>query len=161
MSSVLAPDHIETGLFAGLTMTVDQLDLAALDGLRVGVLAATSQHVRVLPDVVRHAAKTKLFLTRPVNVIPASRLGLGLQLVAPLARSLACVHRWRAVPEPELRRKITPLGRPVSVVVSGEYLRAVQHPRCSVVSWPVAGVVAAGVRTADGLEHHVDVIFSC
>ncbi|MFT6942068.1 MAG: hypothetical protein ACJA2F_000248, partial [Nitriliruptoraceae bacterium] len=39
MSPVLAPDHIETGLFAGLTMTVDQLDLAALDGLRVGVLA--------------------------------------------------------------------------------------------------------------------------
>jgi hypothetical protein len=29
------------------------------------------------------------------------------------------------------------------------------------VAWPVAGIVAAGVRTADGIEHHLDVLLRC
>jgi hypothetical protein len=43
-------------------------------------------------------------------------------------------------------------------VTSNRYYAALRRDDVDLVTWPIAGVVAAGIRTADGLEHHVDVI---
>lgn len=155
---VLTPDLVDVDGFDGPVMTAAGLDRAALAGLRVGVLATTAAHVRVLPTVVAAAADTRLFLTRPVDVLPASPLGVAVAPVGPLARRVAALHRWRALPEAELRRKLTPLSADVPVTVSRRFLRAAADARCTVVAWPVTGIVAAGVRTADGREHHLDVL---
>jgi hypothetical protein len=106
-------------------LTATSFDPEMVAGRRVGVLAVSPAHVRLLPDVVRAAGRTKLFVTRPVQVLPAGRLGQVAQHAGPAARAVAALHRWRALPEPELRRKVTPVAAGAPMVLSGEFHRAV------------------------------------
>jgi cation diffusion facilitator CzcD-associated flavoprotein CzcO len=66
----------------------------------------------------------------------------------------------RQVPDPELRRRLTPtyaLGckRPA---VSNTYLRTFTRDHVELVTDPIACITPAGVRTADGTEREVDAL---
>lgn len=64
------------------------------------------------------------------------------------------------VKDPWLRRQLTPdykLGCK-RILVSNDYYPALQKPNCELVTWPIAGIVEQGIRTAEGLEHRVDCI---
>ncbi|WP_067722175.1 hypothetical protein [Nocardia yamanashiensis] len=55
------------------------------------------------------------------------------------------------------RRQLTP-DTTAGVRVHGRYYRALQDPRCTLVTWPIARLAALGIRTVDGIEHRVDCI---
>jgi cation diffusion facilitator CzcD-associated flavoprotein CzcO len=76
------------------------------------------------------------------------------------AERLCREQREAQVPDPELRRKLTPdytLGckRPV---ISDDYLPTFSRANVSLVCDPITQVTAEGVRTADSHLHEVDVI---
>jgi cation diffusion facilitator CzcD-associated flavoprotein CzcO len=77
----------------------------------------------------------------------------------PLRLASAALRR-RQVPDPALRARLTP-DHPIGckrILISSDYYPAMGRPHVDVVTEPIAGVTAAGVRTADGAEHPVDVI---
>lgn len=73
---------------------------------------------------------------------------------------VATSHMRRQVQDPWTRRLLTPdyhAGyRPT--LVSSEFYPALQRNNSELVAWPIATVSEAGIRTSDGLEHHVDCI---
>jgi len=66
----------------------------------------------------------------------------------------------RQVPDPELRRKLTPAYRLgcKRILVSNDYLPALSRDNVDVVTDPIARVTATGVVTAEGVEHPADVL---
>lgn len=62
--------------------------------------------------------------------------------------------------DPQLRSQLTPDYQPLCKrqVVSGSYYRAITAPNSRLVTDPIVEVTAAGVRTADGEHHGIDVI---
>ncbi|HEX4844479.1 MAG TPA: NAD(P)/FAD-dependent oxidoreductase [Limnobacter sp.] len=62
------------------------------------------------------------------------------------------------VKDPWLRRQLTPdytLGCK-RILVSNDYYPALQQPNCELITWPIAGIVEQGIRTAEGIEHQFD-----
>lgn len=55
------------------------------------------------------------------------------------------------------RRQLTP-DTAAGVRLHGHYYRALQDPRCTLVTWPIARLAPLGIRTVDGIEHRVDCI---
>ncbi|QBJ96335.1 NAD(P)/FAD-dependent oxidoreductase [Rhodococcus sp. ABRD24] len=71
--------------------------------------------------------------------------------------------RWslRAqVRDPELRNKLTPDYQPLCKrqVLSGTYFRAITAGNAELVTESITEITPTGIRTADGVEHEVDVI---
>lgn len=77
-------------------------------------------------------------------------------LVAQLGRA----HLRMAVKDPWLRRQLTPGFAPgcKRMLVSSDYYPALQRDNCKLIDWPIATLSPAGIRTSDGIEHHVDCI---
>jgi cation diffusion facilitator CzcD-associated flavoprotein CzcO len=107
--------------------------------------------------VVRAATTRGVEAGLVTAVVRHDRVGAITRGVGWLART-----RWyrRQVPDPELRRKLTPdydIGckRPA---VSNRYLRTFTRPHVDLVTEPIERVTAAGVRTRDGRERAVDVL---
>ena len=77
-------------------------------------------------------------------------------LVAQLGRA----HLRLAVKDPWLRRQLTPDFTPgcKRMLVSSDYYPALQRDNCKLIDWPIATVSPAGIRTSDGVEHHLDAI---
>jgi cation diffusion facilitator CzcD-associated flavoprotein CzcO len=44
------------------------------------------------------------------------------------------------------------------MLVSSEYYPALQRDNCKLIDWPIATMSPAGIRTSDGVEHHLDCI---
>ena len=126
---------------------------ADLTGLRVGVLLPADVAARVVPKVAASAASVKVFQESPVWVAPVA-----VPVVVPL---LARLHLRLTVKDAWTRRLLTP-GRFGSqeVIVSPSYYRALQRRHCKLVTWPVYAIVEQGVRTAEGIEHRVDVLIT-
>ena len=74
--------------------------------------------------------------------------------------SFACRANLRTVRDPELRRRLTPSYQPMCkrLVVSASFYRAVQRDHVDVVNERIERVEPAGVRTADGTLHELDVL---
>jgi cation diffusion facilitator CzcD-associated flavoprotein CzcO len=77
-----------------------------------------------------------------------------------IAERIMRAHMKRQVPDPVLRAKLTPnygLGckRPV---ISNDYLRAFNRQNVALVTEPIERVTPAGIRTASGREHAIDVL---
>ena len=69
-------------------------------------------------------------------------------------------HLRRQVPDPELRRKLTPdymLGCS-RAVLSDRYYPALSQPNVALVTDAISAITRGGVRTADGVEHELDTI---
>lgn len=122
-----------------------------LTGLSIGVLLPADQAARIVPEIATQARAVKVFQGSPVWVVP---MGVRVTRLARLHLRLSVRDAWT-------RRLLTP-GRFGSrdVVVSPSYYRALQQSHCKLVTWPVYAVVADGVRTAEGIEHRVDVLIT-
>ncbi len=77
-------------------------------------------------------------------------------LVARLGRA----HLRLMVKDPWLRRQLTPDFVPgcKRMLVSSDYYPALQRDNCKLIDWPIATLSPVGIRTSDGIEHHLDCI---
>jgi cation diffusion facilitator CzcD-associated flavoprotein CzcO len=77
-----------------------------------------------------------------------------------LVARLGKAHLRRAVKDPWLRRQLTPDFRPgcKRMLVSSDYYPALQRDNCKLIDWPIATASPVGIRTSDGVEHHLDCI---
>ncbi len=75
-------------------------------------------------------------------------------LVARLGRA----HLRLTVKDPWLRRQLTPDFVPgcKRMLVSSDYYPALQRDNCKLIDWPIATLSPVGIRTSDGIEHHLD-----
>jgi cation diffusion facilitator CzcD-associated flavoprotein CzcO len=69
-------------------------------------------------------------------------------------------RQLQTVRDPELRARLTPRDSALCKrpVVSSTYYRAIQRPNVELVSERIARIEPAGVRTADGILHELDVL---
>jgi len=73
----------------------------------------------------------------------------------------ACLQNLEEnVVDPELRERLRPDYRAgcKRLIVSGDFYRAIQHPSAELVTDAISAVEPAGVRTADGRLHELDVL---
>lgn len=108
-----------------------------------------------LPQV-QHARRGLEFLMHEVRIggFMGNKLGMAFfQAVA--ERALR-----RAVPDPDLRAKVTPDYKVgcKRILVSDDYYPALMRDNVTLVTGPVASVTESGVVGADGARHEVDVI---
>jgi cation diffusion facilitator CzcD-associated flavoprotein CzcO len=73
---------------------------------------------------------------------------------------LSRAHLRRQVKDPWMRRQLTPDFTPgcKRMLVSSDYYPALQRENCKLIDWPIATLSPVGIRTSDGVEHHVDCI---
>lgn len=74
--------------------------------------------------------------------------------------ALADRHRAKQVPDAELRDKLTPdyAAGCKRGLFSNEYFPALTKPNVTVETTAIEAITRTGIRTADGVEHEVDVI---
>lgn len=77
-------------------------------------------------------------------------------LVATLGRA----HLRATVKDAWLRRQLTPDFTPgcKRMLISNDYYPTLQRDNCKLIDWPIATLSPAGIRTSDGVEHHLDAI---
>ncbi len=77
-----------------------------------------------------------------------------------LVARLGKVHLRTQVRDPWLRRQLTPDFRPgcKRMLISSDYYPALQRDNCKLIDWPIATISPVGIRTSDGIEHHLDCI---
>lgn len=106
---------------------------------------AAQQAARAALFVGHEVAATGLVWNTPVTrlVEQAGRLHL----------RLAVKDRW-------LRRQLTPdfAAGCKRMLVSSDYLPALQQDNCKLITWPIATLTPRGLRTADAIEHELDAI---
>lgn len=152
----------------GFEEVLGQLD--QLDGMRVALVGDPVLVTRLASRLAERASVLKVFQRDPVWVLPRV---LPVGLVVAVARSLvpdslhrrmvgavATRHLRQQIGDRWIRRQLTPSGGPTNdnVVYSNRYYRVLRRDDVELITWPIAGVVPEGIRTADGLEHHVDAI---
>jgi cation diffusion facilitator CzcD-associated flavoprotein CzcO len=141
--------------YDGLLLRNGQWRGRAFTGERVAVIAPGREAAVIVPEVVLTARSVKVFQTEPDWLLP---------LLVPLPGSLrtpaARLHLRLAVGDPWLRRRLTPHGRfhHRGPRVDSGYYRALQRENCRLISWPIYALVPGGIRSAEGIEHHVDCI---
>ncbi|MDT4919380.1 MAG: hypothetical protein QOI15_282 [Pseudonocardiales bacterium] len=104
----------------------------------------------------QHAARSALFAAHEVAAT-------GLVWDSPvttLVQRVALRHLRRQVPDPWLRRQLTPQFRAgcKRMLVSSDYYPALQQDNCKLITWPIATLRPDGLRTSDGVEHKLDSI---
>lgn len=78
----------------------------------------------------------------------------------PAVRSLAKAHLRRQVRDSRLRAQLTPdyeIGCK-RMVMDNQFYPALQRANVSLVTQPIEAVTSSGIRTADGVDHALDVI---
>lgn len=77
-----------------------------------------------------------------------------------LVARLGKAHLRRQVADPWLRRQLTPDFTPgcKRMLVSSDYYPALQRDNCKLIAWPIATMSPVGIRTSDGIEHHLDAV---
>jgi cation diffusion facilitator CzcD-associated flavoprotein CzcO len=87
----------------------------------------------------------------------ATALVWNTPLTSVVAR-LGKMHLRRQVKDPWLRRQLTPDFTPgcKRMLVSSDYYPALQRDNCKLIDWPIATLSPVGLRTSDGIEHHLD-----
>lgn len=104
----------------------------------------------------QHLARQALFWGHEAS---ATALVWKTPLTSLVAR-LGQAHLRAQVKDPWLRRQLTPDFAPgcKRMLVSSDYYPALQRDNCKLIDWPIATLSPAGIRTSDGIEHHVDCI---
>jgi cation diffusion facilitator CzcD-associated flavoprotein CzcO len=77
-----------------------------------------------------------------------------------LVARLSKAHLHRQVKDPWLRRQLTPDFTPgcKRMLISSDYYPALQKDNCKLIDWPIATMSPVGIRTSDGIEHHLDAV---
>jgi cation diffusion facilitator CzcD-associated flavoprotein CzcO len=80
--------------------------------------------------------------------------------VTTLIQRLALAHLRLQVSDPWLRRQLTPDFRAgcKRLLASNDYYPALQRDNCKLITWPIAGMSAEGIRTSDGIVHRLDAV---
>lgn len=145
-------------------------DPAAVTDRRVAVIGDPRRVVRAVPQLAGVASTLKVFQTDGVWVLPFDgRLGRLIDAVAGpvppalrwrVAAAVATCNLRRSVRDGWTRRHLRPQvdAGATTVTRSDRYYRSLRRDDVELIGWPIAGVVSPGIRTADGIEHHVDVI---
>jgi cation diffusion facilitator CzcD-associated flavoprotein CzcO len=89
----------------------------------------------------------------------ATALVWNTPLTSLMAR-LGRAHLHSQVKDPWLRRQLTPDFTPgcKRMLVSSDYYAALQRDNCKLIDWPIATLSPVGIRTSDGIEHHLDCV---
>ena len=138
-------------------------------GKRVAVVGTDAFTVRIVPELVDTACFVKVFQHPPRWVLPRLDESVPAAVSSLLAKALAtqrlvaplCKAYLRAqVKDPWLRRQLTPDVAPGSahMLISSDYYPALQRANCKLIDWPIATLSPVGIRTSDGVEHHLDAI---
>ncbi|WP_188113526.1 FAD-dependent oxidoreductase [Nocardioides humilatus] len=164
------PDPADlAAVFAGEVLVGEEWRDHDFTGKRVAVISRGNDAVRLLPEVAWTARSVKIFLDDPDWVLPAMPTPFGVAVRAasyvpvagPRARRLiARTHLRFAVKDPWVRRLLTPDDR-FGAHSTGRgdcFYDVLQRSHCKLIRWPVYGVTAEGVRSAEGIEHQVDAI---
>ncbi|MFZ5757044.1 MAG: flavin-containing monooxygenase [Pseudomonadota bacterium] len=90
-------------------------------------------------------------------------MALGVVWTTPMTRVLEQASRLylqQQVKDAWLRRQLTPDYRIgcKRILMTSDYLPALQQPNCELITWPIATLSPKGIRTAEGVEHVVDCI---
>jgi cation diffusion facilitator CzcD-associated flavoprotein CzcO len=103
----------------------------------------------------QRAMRTAIFWAREAFAIPILRAGL-----AKHTRAIGMKHLKHQVPEPELRRKLTPAYAPgcKRILISNDYYPALRQDNVEVLDEGVVEVREHSVVGADGSEREVDTI---
>jgi 4-hydroxyacetophenone monooxygenase len=84
-----------------------------------------------------------------------------MSMLNEMVRQLLTAHLEEAFTDPELREKMIPPYPPLAKRIvrdNGSWPAALQQPHVSVITDPITTITEKGVRTADGVDHEVDVI---
>lgn len=172
------------GSFAGPAFHTARWDHAVdVTGRHVAVIGTGASAAQVIPYLADTAGRVTMFQRSPAWVLPRRRQHLplphrarrtveywrGEALVPALTGSdrrlarleaRALRHLHRQVPDPDLRRALTPRHRIgcKRILFSDSYYPALARDSSTVVTTPVAGLGPHGVRTVDGREHAADVL---
>ena len=123
-------------------------------GQRIAVIGDAASLAQVVPALVRAAAFVKVFQDEPAWAGPS----WAASLPRSVQRRIAAGTLRATIRDPWLRWQLTPHANVRVAGVTGAYVRALQTDNCKLITWPIAMIVPAGIRTADGIEHHVDAI---
>ncbi|ULE35462.1 NAD(P)/FAD-dependent oxidoreductase [Mycobacterium sp. IDR2000157661] len=115
-----------------------------------------AQAVFAKVPAVQQIARQALFWGHEIT---ATALVWDTPLSGVVAR-LAKAHLRAQVKDPWLRRQLTPDFTPgcKRMLMSNDYYPALQRDNCKLIDWPIATVSPVGIRTSDGIEHHLDCI---
>jgi cation diffusion facilitator CzcD-associated flavoprotein CzcO len=104
----------------------------------------------------QHLARQMLFWGHEAT---ATAMVWNTPLTSLVAR-LGQAHIRAQVKDPWLRRQLTPDFAPgcKRMLVSSDYYPALQRANCKLIDWPIATMSPVGIRTSDGIEHHLDCI---
>ncbi len=105
----------------------------------------------------RRAHRTALYLRQELSYLAFGPLRERLR---PLATRIAAGHLEAQVPDPELRRALQPtfdIGCK-RVLVDDAYYNSLSKPHASVITTPIEGVEADGIRLTDGSKIGLDVL---
>lgn len=106
--------------------------------------------------VVQQAARSALYFGHE-----AAATGLVWDTpITTLIQQAGKLHLRLTVKDKWLRRQLTPDFRAgcKRMLMSSDYYPALQRDNCKLITWPIATITPEGLRTSDGLEHHVDAI---
>ena len=119
-------------------------------------MPAAAQSVFAKIPAVQQLARQALFWGHEVS---ATALVWDTPLTGLVAR-LGKAHLNRQVKDPWLRRQLTPDFTPgcKRMLVSSDYYPALQQDNCKLIDWPIATMSPVGIRTSDGIEHHLDAV---
>jgi cation diffusion facilitator CzcD-associated flavoprotein CzcO len=119
-------------------------------------IPAAVQSLFVKVPAVQDFARQTLFWGHELT---ATALVWDTPLTGLVAR-LGKAHLRRQVRDPWLRRQLTPDFTPgcKRMLISSDYYPALQRNNCKLITWPIATMSPVGIRTSDGIEHHLDCV---
>ena len=117
-------------------------------------IPAAAQELFAKVPVTQQLARQALYWGHEVS---ATAMVWDTPLTGLVAR-LGKAHLRRQVKDPWLRRQLTPDFTPgcKRMLVSSDYYPALQRDNCKLIDWPIATMSPVGIRTSDGVEHHLD-----
>jgi cation diffusion facilitator CzcD-associated flavoprotein CzcO len=139
---------------------------------RFALFQRTAQWVLGTPNPEYTAAERAAFRADPAGLEAliaqmASALNDGtaaavIDVESPVLAEIArrCQEHLDTVRDPDLRRRLTPNYRAMCkrLIVSADFYEAIQQPNAALVTDRIQRIEPAGVRTADGTLHELDVL---
>jgi cation diffusion facilitator CzcD-associated flavoprotein CzcO len=148
----IVPELVKQAKFVKVFQRTPGWVLPRLDGATPAAAKALFAKVPATQELTRQA----LFWGHEMT---ATALVWNTPLTGLVAR-LGKAHLRRHVKDPWLRRQLTPDFTPgcKRMLISSDYYPALQRDNCKLIDWPIATMSPVGIRTSDGIEHHLDCI---
>ena len=148
----IVPELVKEAAFVKVFQRTPGWVMPRLDGNTPAAAKTLFAKVPAVQELARQA----LFWSHEIT---ATALVWDTPLTGLVAR-LGKAHLRRQVKDPWLRRQLTPDFTPgcKRMLISSDYYPALQKDNCKLIDWPIATISPVGIRTSDGIEHHLDAI---